>query len=89
VPRGTRVRVSLSEAASVRFVVRRRSDGRRIGSFVRPAASGQSSVFFSGRLRVRGRALSLAPGRYRLTLVATDPSGNRSAARRLSFRVLR
>jgi hypothetical protein len=86
--RRTRVRFSLSEAAAVRFAVRRRSDGRRLGSFVRPAAAGRNSVRFAGRLHLRGRPVSLAPGRYRLTLVARDPSGNRSAARRLPFRVM-
>ena len=88
VSRGTRVRFSLSEAATVRFVIRRRSGGRRIGSFVRAAGAGRNSVRFAGRLRVRGRTLSLAPGRYRLTLVAKDASGNRSPARRLPFRVV-
>jgi PKD domain len=87
--RGTRVRFRLSEAATVRFSVRRRSGGRRLGSFARRAAAGQSSVRFAGRLRLRGRTVSLAPGRYRLALVATDAAGNRSAARRLAFRVLR
>jgi hypothetical protein len=86
--RRTRVRFSLSEAAAVRFAVRRRSDGRRLGSFVRPAAAGRNGVRFAGRLHLRGRTVSLAPGRYRLTLVARDPSGNRSAARRLPFRVM-
>ncbi len=88
VPRGTRVRFGLSEAASVRFTIRRRSGGRRIGSFVRSAGAGPNSVRFSGRLRVRGRTLSLAPGRYRMTLVATDAAGNRSLARRVPFRVV-
>jgi hypothetical protein len=88
VPRGTRVRFGLSDAASVRFTLRRRSGGRPIGSFVRSAGAGANSVRFSGRLRVRGRTLSLAPGRYRLTLVATDAAGNRSAARRVPFRVV-
>jgi hypothetical protein len=88
VPRGTRVRFRLSEPASVRFTIRRRSGGRPIGSFVRSGGAGPNSVRFSGRLRVRGRTLSLAPGRYRLTLVATDAAGNRSAARRVSFRVV-
>jgi hypothetical protein len=89
VPRGTRVRFRLSEAASVRFDVRRRAGGRRIGSFVRSARAGLNSVRFTGRLRVRGRTLSLAPGRYRLTIVATDAARNRSEARRVTFRVLR
>jgi hypothetical protein len=87
--RGTRVRFRLSEAARVRFAIQRRSGGRRLGSFVRAASAGRNTVRFAGRLRLRGHAVSLAPGRYRLTLVATDPAGNRSAARRVRFRVVR
>jgi hypothetical protein len=88
VARGTRVRFHLSEAATVRFEIRRRSDGRRVGSFVRRAIAGRNSVRLAGRLRLRGRIVPLAPGRYRLALVATDAAGNRSAARRVRFRVL-
>lgn len=87
--RAKRLRFRLSEAARVRFEIRRRSGGRRVASFVRGASAGPNSVRFTGRLRVGGRTRSLAPGRYRLVLVATDPAGNRSAARRLPFRVRR
>ncbi len=87
--RGTRLRFRLSEAARVRFSIQRRSGGRRVASFVRRAGAGRNSMRFTGRLRVGGRTRSLAPGRYRLVLVATDPAGNRSAVRRLPFRVRR
>jgi hypothetical protein len=49
----------------------------------RPA--GQNSVLFRGR--IGRRALRL--GGYRATITATDPAGNRSRARRASFRVVR
>lgn len=96
VARGTRVRFTLSEAAAVRFAIRRRIRDRSgrvrwvaVGTFNRQAGTGPNAVRFSGRLRVRGRTRSLRPGRYRLTLVATDAAGNRSAAKRLPFRVTR
>jgi hypothetical protein len=49
----------------------------------RPAGAGQTP--FTGRLGSR----ALAPGRYRATFTATDSSRNRSAARRVYFRVVR
>jgi hypothetical protein len=79
--RGTRVKFSLSEAAAVRFAIVRRSTGRRVAAFTRPAPAGASAVRLRGKL--------LRPGRYRLTLVATDATGNVSAPRRLGFRVVR
>jgi hypothetical protein len=52
---------------------------------VRKSKAGLNVVRFSGRLGSR----ALKPGRYRAILVATDASGNRSAARRVAFRVIR
>jgi hypothetical protein len=49
------------------------------------ARAGQNTTFFTGR--IAGRALT--PGRYQLTLVATDAAGKRSAPKRLTFRVVR
>lgn len=63
----------------------------RVGSFVaRNRRRGDNRVSFSGRVG----AHPLGPGRYRMTLVATDAAGNRSSARSLparqrSFRVVR
>jgi Tol biopolymer transport system component len=47
--------------------------------------AGSNSVTFSGRFRGR----QLAPGSYTATIVATDPSGNRSRSKRLRFTVVR
>jgi hypothetical protein len=47
--------------------------------------AGRGHLRFSGR--VRGRRL--APGHYRATAAATDAVGNRSAPRRVRFRVVR
>ena len=60
-----------------------------VGSFARQASAGAGAVPFAGRLRLRGRTRSLAPGRHRLTLVAIDAAGNVSAGRRLPFRIVR
>ena len=85
---GTRVRFSLTEAASIAFKVQRRAGGRykRVKGrkvVLRPA--GKSSVRFTGR--IGGRRLS--PGRYRLVMVASDAAGNRSPVERLYFRIVR
>lgn len=51
----------------------------------RSVKAGAASVAFSGRVGKR----KLKPGGYRATLVATDPAGNRSAARTVDFTVVR
>jgi len=47
--------------------------------------TGADSVKFSGRIGRR----ALRPGRYRATITATDPSGNGSKPRSVSFRIVR
>jgi hypothetical protein len=47
--------------------------------------TGTNSLVFRGRL---SRSKVLAVGRYRITLVATDATGKRSTATRVSFRLL-
>jgi hypothetical protein len=85
--RGTRVRYSLSEPAAVTLRVQRLA-GRRartVGTLRRSGLAGANRVRFSGRIGRR----RLAPGRYRLTVRATDAAGNRSAARSRTFRIVR
>ena len=55
------------------------------GSFSSPAVSGLNRLRFTGRLR--NRKLSVA--RYRLVAVATDAAGNKSSAKRATFRIVR
>jgi len=55
------------------------------GSFTHQGAAGANSFKFSGRLRNR----KLAVGSYRLVAVAADAAGNRSAAKRRAFRIVR
>ena len=47
--------------------------------------AGANSMYFKGRL---SRSRVLAPGRYRLTLRATDTEGKRSAPATTSFRLM-
>jgi hypothetical protein len=74
---GVKTRANVRRQACTRYVLLR-------GSFTRSARAGTSSFRYTGRLS--GRAL--APGRYRLVARSTDPAGNRSATRRVSFRIV-
>jgi hypothetical protein len=85
VARGTKLRYSLSEAAKVTITIRRVGSRRSAGKLVRSAKAGANVVRFSGRIGSR----ALSPGRYRAVLVATDAAGNHSAAKRVTFRVVR
>ena len=100
-PAGTTLKVDLSERATLavtvdRLVAGRRARGKcsptararkrctivkRAGTLTRALQAGAAKIAFSGRLGTR----KLAAGSYRLTLVATDAAGNRSAARTLRF----
>jgi hypothetical protein len=71
-----------------RAVRRRRPCTRfkRAGTITRTGrAAGRSTIPFSGRIGRR----ALKHGRYRATMSATDPTGNRSKTRRASFRIVR
>jgi DNA-binding beta-propeller fold protein YncE len=73
-------RFRLSEAATVRVVVQRAKRRVTVGRpLVRSARAGVNRLAFGKR--------RLAAGRYRVRVVATDASGNRSAAKTARFRV--
>jgi uncharacterized delta-60 repeat protein len=55
------------------------------GSFTHAGKAGANSLKFTGRLRNR----KLTAGPYRLVAVATDAAGNKSAAKRAKFRIVR
>ena len=57
----------------------------RVGSFAKQSAAGKNAKRFSGKIGKR----TLKVGRYRATLIAIDPAGNRSLAKRLSFTVVK
>jgi len=81
--RGTTFRYKLSEAAKVVFTIQRKK-GKR---YVKATRFSKSSKAGANTRKFRTRRLK--PGRYRATLVATDTAGNRSKAKRLSFRIKR
>jgi hypothetical protein len=86
-PAATTFRYSLSQDARVLFTIQRILPGRRVGKprrFAVNAVAGPNATRFSGR--IGGRAL--APGRYRVTLIAIDAAGRRSAPRLLTFRIV-
>jgi hypothetical protein len=73
------VRFRLSEQATVRVSVHRARGGRGHAARVRARVVTGHAGANSFRLRARFGGRTLPPGAYRLTLVATDPSGNRSS----------
>jgi len=89
--RGSRVTYRLSEQARLTLVLQRasRSGGRTV--FKRYARATRAGTAGMNRMRLRRRLGSrrLAPGRYRLTLVARDAAANRSNAVRAKFTVKR
>ena len=82
--RGTVVRYTLSEPATVKLAIKRVGGGRALATLTRSAAAGANRLRFAGR--IGGKALKR--GRYAMTLAATDAAGNRSAPQRVRFRVL-
>jgi virginiamycin B lyase len=58
---------------------------KRAGTLERSGRQGRNAVRFTGRIGKR----ALRRGRHRLTITARDPAGNRSKAKRTSFRIVR
>jgi 6-phosphogluconolactonase (cycloisomerase 2 family) len=99
IARRTTFRYRLSEAARVRFALKRRAVRRRgrgcrkqrcirfkaAGALSQRGKTGRNRKRFNGRLSGRG----LRPGFYRATLRAVDAAGNRSRARQVTFRIVR
>lgn len=82
---GTELRFTLGEAADVLVEVRRLRNGRSSGGVV-VAQDPRGKV---GPNKVRLRTRRLKPGRYRVTVVATDAAGNSSRVRGVNVRVVR
>lgn len=81
--RGTSVRYTLSESATVTLAIARSGQRKAVGTITRRSKTGANRIAFSGRLGAK----ALKPGRYVLTLTAVDAAGNRSAAKKVSFRI--
>ncbi|MDX6649067.1 MAG: hypothetical protein QOJ97_1018 [Solirubrobacteraceae bacterium] len=88
-PVGALVSHTLSEAATVAYVVERSLPRNRwaamTGAFARRAVRGVNRFRFTGRLSGK----RLAPGRYRLLTIARDIAGNVSTVSRRQFRIVR
>jgi hypothetical protein len=81
---GTKLRYTLSEAATVTIKIQKLKTRRVVGTLTRSGAKGANTIKFSGRIGKR----ALRPGRYRAVLTAADAAGNRSAPVHVSFRVV-
>jgi uncharacterized repeat protein (TIGR01451 family) len=89
----TFLRPTAGRAVGRRCVRPTRSNRRRrhctryvsAGSLTLQAAAGKRKLRFAGRL---SRRRALRPGRYRLSVVAVDSVGNRSAPRQVNFKLL-
>ena len=91
VRKGTRLSLALSEPATVVLVTERRV-GRRWRKeriFGKRLPGGRSTLSYSGRIKPRGRARSLKPGRYRIRMRPSDRAGNRGKVTKLGFTIKR
>jgi hypothetical protein len=57
---------------------------QRAGTLTRNATAGKNTLAFSGRI---GRK-QLSPGRYRVTITATDAAGNTRRPKRITFQIV-
>ena len=99
--KGTTFSYTLSEPARVVFTIQRTLKGRKRGKkCVKPTHANRKkkhctrykkagSFTQAGHAGRNKKKRKLAPGTYRATLVATDPSGNRSKPKRITFKVAR
>jgi subtilisin-like proprotein convertase family protein len=84
--RGTTIRFSLSEPASVSLKIQRKTGQRFVtaGTLRHAGRAGANRVRFTGRIRRR----ALRRGRYRLIVGAIDAAGNRATAPPRPFRIM-
>jgi hypothetical protein len=80
-----RLRVALAAPSKLRIVMSRSPGGRRIRAINVPARGRTVSL----RLPARTRGHALRPGRYRISVVALDAQGVRSAPVKLTLTVRR
>jgi Tol biopolymer transport system component len=103
-PKGTKIKFSLSEAASVSLRIERKAKGRKKGKKClakRKTGKRCTRYVLKGTLKRAGKAgansvafsgrigsKKLAKGRYRIRATATDAAGNRSAKKSAAFRIV-
>ncbi len=85
-PTGTTFSFSLNEQATVTFSFAPSVSGRKVGTLTFPGHSGTNRVAFQGRISPKEK---LKPGRYTLSITATNSAGVRSAPKSLSFTIVK
>jgi len=86
---GTKVKLTLSSAATVTLAIEARQ-GRRfrvVTRLIKKAAAGRTSVGFNGQYRQAAKLTDLEPGTYRLTATAKNRTGT-GPVKRTTFTVL-
>jgi hypothetical protein len=96
-PAGTKLKLTLSKAATVSFSVEEKAlcksakkcppTFRVLHTFKRILPQGASTVAYSGRYRKAGKTRSLGPASFRVTAVPTDATGLTGPAKRTSFTI--
>lgn len=86
---GTKVKLSLSSAATVTLAIEARRDGHFhvVTHLTKKAPAGRTTVTFSGQYRRAGKLTDLRPGTYRLTAGAKSSAGS-GPVKRTTFTVL-
>jgi outer membrane lipoprotein SlyB len=86
---GTKVKLSLSAAATVTLAIEARHGHafKVVTRLIKKLAAGRASVAFSGQYRRAGKPTDLAPGTYRLSATAKGSAGT-GPVRRTAFTVL-
>ena len=85
--RKSHFRYELSEAAKVKFTIKRKARGRyrSVGEFTQLGSAGANERRFRAKIRAR----RLRPGTFEARLRAVDAAGNLSAPKTIGFRVIR
>jgi len=89
--RGGLLRLGTSEQVTLAIRVERRAGRRwrRVQTIEKVLKKGRASVRIRGRVLAGGRSVQFPSGRYRLSMRASDPSGNRSPRIFRQFRLVR
>jgi hypothetical protein len=87
ITRKSAFRYELSEAAKVKFTIKRKTKSRfrPVGVFTQLGSAGANERRFRAKIGAR----RLRPGTFEARLRAVDAAGNRSVVKRIGFRVVR
>lgn len=87
--KGSRLFLTLSEAATVVFVTEQRVGNRwrKVRIFGKRFPAGTNRLDYSGKIKPRGKQRALKPGRYRLRMRPSDRAGNRGKVTTVGFEI--